>query len=1085
MTPQPGASFGRYALIRPLGQGGMGEVWEAELRGPEGFRRRVALKLLRERSQDGSRRLVQEARLGALIAHPNVVATYDLGQAEGCWYVAMELVRGPSLSSMAARPQPPQTVLDVGLQVLAGLRHIHALTVDGRPAGLLHRDIKPGNLLLDPSGLVKIADLGIARFASQPDEPVGTPGYAPPEQLDAREDLRSDLFALGVVLHQLALGEAPFGRGLSSLPKLLRADEIVRAPAFGARLDALLPGLGAFLSRALRADPDARWPDAEAMADALRQLQRGLPATAAPAPRPLAQAEVPSSELPTLPLSQPSRPSLVGRGREVADLLARLEQHAVVTLVGPGGMGKTRVARAALERLRQPSIFVDLTEALSPEGVASALARALDLPLVEQDIQAQLGAALAARSASVWVLDNAEQVAPLVAQLVARWRDDAPEARFLITSRIPLGLRDEAVVPLGPLDLEDGVALFARRAPVTLSPAQLEQVRALVPALDGMPLAIELAAARTRLLSVEQIAQRLQDRFKLLSARDDQLSERHRSLLASLDGTWEVLPRDARATLEALAVFSGGVTLRAAERMLPSGEDDPWAIDRLEELASHGLLHRREDRFHLLVSIQDHATRKTHPQVRRRLEELHVSTFASLPSETPLRDLIEDLDNLVVATRRAIDQGRGREACDLAWLVWRVVEARGPTEVGLQLLSSAAEIAPPERRLDALVARAGATLHLARSEGLQEAVDAVLTHPDAREVDRCFFRARVALHRHKSVEAAALFERTVALADEAGDARVGVLARLALSGLWLLENRPECIDLVRTPPPGATRTQRKLLLASSVRNRAHLGYAVEDWEVEELREVPRTSEHLPTVLTVLQALHIAAIHAERHDEALEVARRVDRLAGTLGLLRSVGKCAYNLSVQLLEHGLPEEALEALDRAEAGYRRSGQLTDAASCNTMRARAFVVLDRLDEAEAAIRAAIRHNFPDGYWRGIPYAQLAEVLFEQGRREEAREVIREATPLLMGQMWYRVNGMMAEMAALDGRVEEVRAWLDGAEPDRHDRLTRIRRHALGAWLARREGDTTRVEADLAALDALVRPRTEGARVGPRLGLI
>ncbi|MCA9488484.1 MAG: protein kinase, partial [Myxococcales bacterium] len=499
MTPQAGASFGRYSLVRCLGRGGMGEVWEAELRGPQGFRRRVALKLLRDRTQEGSRRLAQEARLGALIAHPNVIATYDLGQAEDCWYVAMELVRGPSLSTLASHPNPPQTVLDVGIQVLGGLRHIHALTVDGRPAGLLHRDIKPGNLLLDPSGLIKIADLGIARFLTQPDEPVGTPGYAPPEQLDGREDARSDLFALGVVLHQLALGEAPFGRGLSSLPKLLRADEIVRTPTFSARLDALLPGLGAVLSRTLRADPDQRWASAEAMLDALRQLQRELPATTGPTPRPAVHVEVPSSELPTLPLSQPSRSSLVGREDEVEDLLAKLEQHAVVTLVGPGGMGKTRVARAALERIHHPSVFVDLTEALSPEGVASALARALDLPLVEHDIQAQLGAALAARSASVWVLDNAEQVAPLVAQLVARWRNDAPEARFLVTSRIPLGLRDEAVVPLGPLGLEDGVALFARRAPVTLSPAQLEQVRALVPALDGMPLAIELAAARTRL----------------------------------------------------------------------------------------------------------------------------------------------------------------------------------------------------------------------------------------------------------------------------------------------------------------------------------------------------------------------------------------------------------------------------------------------------------------------------------------------------------------------------------------------------------------------------------------------------------
>ncbi|MCA9488649.1 MAG: hypothetical protein KC621_01960, partial [Myxococcales bacterium] len=593
-----------------------------------------------------------------------------------------------------------------------------------------------------------------------------------------------------------------------------------------------------------------------------------------------------------------------------------------------------------------------------------------------------------------------------------------------------------------------------------------------------------LAAARTRLLSIEQITQRLQDRFQLLSARDEQLSERHRSLLASLHGTWEVLPRDARATLEALAVFSGGVTLRAAERMLPSGEDDPWAIDRLEELASYGLLHRRGDRFHLLVSIQDHATRKTHPVVRRRLEELHVSTYASLPAETPLVDLIDDLDNLVVATRRAIDQGRGTEACDLAWQVWRVVEARGPTEVGLQLLEAAAALAPPERRLKALLAHAGATLHVARTDGLQEVVDAILSHPDTREVDRAFLEARTALQRHQTVEAARLFERTIALADDVGDARISVMARLFLSGLWLLENREECVDLVRTPPPGTSPSLRKLLLASYVRTRAFLGQPIEEWELDELREAVRNQEHLPTVMTLLQALHIAALQADRDDEALEVARRVDQLAGALGLLRNIGKSAYNLSVQLVEHGLPEEALEALDRAEAGYRRAGQAKDAASCSTMRARALLVLDRLDEAEAATRIAIRHNYPDGYWRGIPYCQLAEVLFEQGRREEARAVVREATPLLVGQVWYRVHGLLAEMAAVDGRPDEVRAWLASGEPDRHDRLTRVRRHALSAWIARQDGDEAGYEAELAHMISLVRPHTEGERVAPRLGL-
>src|SRR5688500_10345923 len=143
----PGATVGRYELVRVVGRGGMGEVWEACLVGPRGFRKPVALKLLHQGPRPADEdALVDEARIGALLHHPNVVSVHELGVSEGRWFIAMELVRGRSVTSLlASAPLPPSAVIEIGLQVCHGLAHVHASTPDG--AGLVHRDVKPGNVL--------------------------------------------------------------------------------------------------------------------------------------------------------------------------------------------------------------------------------------------------------------------------------------------------------------------------------------------------------------------------------------------------------------------------------------------------------------------------------------------------------------------------------------------------------------------------------------------------------------------------------------------------------------------------------------------------------------------------------------------------------------------------------------------------------------------------------------------------------------------------------------------------------------------------------------------------------------------------
>jgi hypothetical protein len=238
----PGDRVGACELVRLLGVGGMGEVWEAVLHGPAGFRKEVAVKLLHASPSEQDRALlVREARLGARLQHPNVVGVLGLGEVDGAWHVVMELVRGPSIAQLVRDgPLAPSLVLDVGAQVASGLAHIHGLVVDDRPAGLVHCDIKPENLLLDEYGVVKLADLGIAALGGERHLAAGTLGYMAPEQVDGRPEARSDLFALGATLYVLATGARPFERSLRALAGL---DRRLDDPAFAAEVDARVPGL--------------------------------------------------------------------------------------------------------------------------------------------------------------------------------------------------------------------------------------------------------------------------------------------------------------------------------------------------------------------------------------------------------------------------------------------------------------------------------------------------------------------------------------------------------------------------------------------------------------------------------------------------------------------------------------------------------------------------------------------------------------------------------------------------------------------------------------------------------------------------
>jgi eukaryotic-like serine/threonine-protein kinase len=272
----PGARFGAYRLIRPLGKGGFAEVWEAE---NETNGRRVALKVLTELRTESARaleRFQQEGRIAASLASPRCVYVFDAGTHDGFPYITMELVAGGTLADRIARgPLDARAAVDIVLDVLDGLE-------SAQQAGILHRDVKPSNVFLDVDGRAKIGDFGISKslevdsHLSQTGAFLGTPYYASPEQIAAEPlDLRSDLYSIGAMLYELVTGKLPY-QGTNASAVL--AQVLTRDPVpFSQHAAAVPAGLQRVILRLLAKSKEKRYQSYDQLRAALLPLSsRGL-----------------------------------------------------------------------------------------------------------------------------------------------------------------------------------------------------------------------------------------------------------------------------------------------------------------------------------------------------------------------------------------------------------------------------------------------------------------------------------------------------------------------------------------------------------------------------------------------------------------------------------------------------------------------------------------------------------------------------------------------------------------------------------------------------------------------------------------
>jgi predicted ATPase/class 3 adenylate cyclase len=422
----------------------------------------------------------------------------------------------------------------------------------------------------------------------------------------------------------------------------------------------------------------------------------------------------PLKTLDNRPTNLPVQPNeLIGRERELEEAAALLTNGVrVLTLTGTGGTGKTRLAlqlaAEVVEAFANGVFFVSLAPVRDWELVAPTIARTLGLREQPGETVLETLDGYLADKELLLVLDNFEQVlaaAPAVSGLCAA----APGLKLLATSRTPLHLSGERTFPVPPLDLPESVRLFAERAHAAtlefdVTEENEEAVAEICRRLDGLPLAIELAAPRIRSLPPAALLRRLDQRLKLLTGGAQDLDERQRTLRATIEWSYELLPEAERKLFAQLGVFVGGSRLEAAEALCHSIGID--VLDGLQSLVEKSLLRQRADadgepRFWMLETIREYAVelldaagtldeaRRVHAEWFLGLAE-HVDLESRTGDQAALFDRLDaDNDNLRAALDWAEETGDGVLMLRLATALWGFWATRGHIAEGTAVLESA------------------------------------------------------------------------------------------------------------------------------------------------------------------------------------------------------------------------------------------------------------------------------------------------------------------------------------------------------------------------------------------------------------
>ncbi|MFF3572537.1 protein kinase [Nocardia jiangxiensis] len=654
-----------------IGRGGFGVVYRCT---QAALDRVVAIKVLTTDLDEGNReRFVREQRaMGRLTGHPNIVGVLQVGTLmSGLPYLVMPYYPQASLDARIHRhgPLSAQEALRLGVKLAGALATAHRL-------GILHRDVKPGNILITDYGEPALTDFGIAHipdgFHTATGAVAGSPAFTAPEVLAGEVPTpAADVYGLGATMFTALTGHAAFERrsGERVVAQFLR---ITTQPTPNLREHGIDEDLATVIEHSMARTPGQR-PSAAALGERLRQLQAGH---GWPVDEMVVRAEADAEQqaatpVPLIPLApggsqaqgplefgwsvsgQESLPleltSFIGRRTELTRAKNLLASSRLVTLTGIGGVGKTRlalrVATGAIRDFPDKVWLVELGElhdgALLPEVIAATVG----LRVQGQPVLVALTNYLAPRQLLL-VLDNCEQVVDAAAKVAETLLRACPKLRILTTSREALDVGGESVLRVRPLSVPDpnrqltlrgaprydAVALFAERAATAVPEFALTEdnvatVTEICRRLDGLPLAIELAAARLRALSPEQILARLTDRYALLTRGSRSAPDRQQTLRWCIDWSYSLCTPAEQQVWAQLSVFAGSFELAAAEHVCRNDVESENLLDVVTALVDKSILIREESdsvvRFRLLETVQDYGSDKLqeageYTELRRR-----------------------------------------------------------------------------------------------------------------------------------------------------------------------------------------------------------------------------------------------------------------------------------------------------------------------------------------------------------------------------------------------------------------------------------------------------------------------------------
>jgi non-specific serine/threonine protein kinase len=1035
----PPESIGAYRILGELGRGGMGVVYLAL---DPRLDRRIALKVLPERLAGDPlifSYFQREARLLASINNPNIATIHSLESTESIHFLTMELIDGRSLATaLGAGPLGVDASLSLCRQIAVALEAAHR-------NGIVHLDLKPQNVMITDEGLVKVLDFGVAMAlgievgedgerrsrARVQDAVSGTPGYMSPEQIRGEEvDAHADLFAFGCILFECLAGKPAFpGYDARERLRVTLEDPL----DLGAIAAVAPPRIGEIIARCTAKSVAERPASLTAVR---RLLEEEIALRALPAPA--ARAEDVPNNLPA-PLT-----GFIGREKQKSEVADLLQGHRLVTLTGVGGGGKTRlsieVARSLLAAGSEGVWFVELAALASGDLVPGAVAAVLQTR-DEAGVTPEVGVARAIGSRSVTlVLDNCEHLLDDVSRLASTLLASCPGLRILATSREALGVAGEtpyhvpslavprtgATATVEELSANESVQLFVARASAVNPSFRVDAENAAAVALicrslDGIPLALELAAARVKVLPPDEIAKRLSDRFRLLSASSRTALPRHQTLRALIDWSYDHLTESEQGLLRRLSLFAGGWTLDAAESVCAGDGIEDWEIlDGLSSLLDKSLVESDVEggqgtgkpRYRMLETIREYA----HARLLERREgaetlDRHRSYFLDLAEDLAaklagpeqaisLRRLAAEHENL----RLALDMCAAPDVdVDLGWrlagALGRYWFLRGHWNEGRREYGRLMELPPASRKTPAAANAINWAGNLAKLQG-------------------------------DLGQARALLEESLAIRRSL-DEPAGIASSLNNLGNVLKDQG----DL-----DGALALYKEsLALQRSIENRPGIAVALSSLGL---------LSHMSGQLEAARSYH---------DESLRLRRELGDRSNVAASLNNLGLIAEAL-------GDPEAAIAHLEECTSILRELGdRWGDAAASSNLGRLAEAKGDHVRARDYLERAlVVFRELGDRRGSASTLNSLGLVLEAEGDREGARQSLRESLTIFhqLGEL-RRISSLLNALGGLEsaedpplaarllGAAEAIRGQmgiaLDAADLDRFQREMDFLRDRMG----------------------------------------